>query len=129
MVKKIISWIVLIPTGVVVVVFAIFNRAPVSFDLWPFAYRIDAPLFVAVFAGILLGFILGAGVMVLALGRARRARRVQMYRAEDAEREARYLKSELDKTRDAARRDAAGGMPAKTIVKTAEVIVPPPAVH
>ncbi|WES29498.1 lipopolysaccharide assembly protein LapA domain-containing protein [Varunaivibrio sulfuroxidans] len=127
--KKLISWIVLIPIGVVVVVFAIFNRAPVSFDLWPFAYRIDVPLFIAVFAGVLIGFILGVGVMMLALGRARRARRAQMYRAEDAEREARYLKNELDKAQNSARQNAAGGVPATAMAKTGEVVAPPPAAY
>lgn len=107
--KKLISWIFLLPIAVVIVVFAIFNRTTVSFDLWPFAYRVDVPLFLAVFAGVFLGFLFGLLAMTFPLGRARRARRTQMYRAEDAEREARYLRSELDKAKSAAQADAAGG--------------------
>ena len=59
---KLFLWFLGLPVAIVAVVFAVSNRNWVTFDLWPLPYQIDAPLFVAVFVGVLTGFLFGATV-------------------------------------------------------------------
>lgn len=53
-------WIVTIPVAIVVVLFAVVNRAPVALNLWPFPWEIEAPLFLFTLGAIVFGFLFGA---------------------------------------------------------------------
>lgn len=61
-VVKHLSWIVTIPVTIVVLVFALANRAKVELHFWPFPWTKALPLFVVVlgclFVGIVLGFVI-----------------------------------------------------------------------
>lgn len=56
--------LVLLPLGVVLVVLAVANRAPVRLSLDPFstppAVAVDVPLFLVVFGAVMLGVVAGA---------------------------------------------------------------------
>lgn len=58
--------IVLILISVVLIIFAVGNRQPVSLDLWPFLYETaPIPVFVVFFIGILVGVALSAVVVAI----------------------------------------------------------------
>ncbi len=82
------SWLLTLPLAVVVVVFAIHNRAPVSIDLWP-AYRpVSVPLYLVVLGAVVLGFLAGALVQWVAGGKRRQQARRSNRRLTELEREA-----------------------------------------
>jgi uncharacterized integral membrane protein len=56
---RIFYWIVVIPVAIFAVIFALSNREPVSFDLWPIYHPVEMPPFVAVFVGLLAGLFVG----------------------------------------------------------------------
>ncbi len=92
---KLISWLAGALTALVLVLFAVSNRAPVSLRLEPFPFALELPLYGGVFASLVLGFVLG-GIGAWIAGR--RTRR----RARLAEAEARRLKEELAEARRSA---------------------------
>ena len=85
--------IILVPLALLAVAFAVGNRGNVSLTFDPFSdtpYMVEVPLFVVVFAALILGVILGGAATWLGQGRHRRAAR--MHRR-DVER----LRSDLDR--------------------------------
>lgn len=118
--KRILSWVVMIPFAVVVIVFSAVNRDLVTLDLWPLPHEVTVPVFTLVLAIFIFGFLWGA-VVAWGSGAAqrRRARNAQ-WRAETAERELRSLNNklhererELQDTRDETGGNA-GKLPATT---------------
>ncbi|MBV8963482.1 MAG: DUF1049 domain-containing protein [Hyphomicrobiales bacterium] len=87
--------IILVPLALIAAAFAVGNRGNVSVSFDPFSdtpYTVDAPLFVVVFAALILGVLLGGIGTWLGQGRHRRAAR--MHRR-DVER----LRSDLERMR------------------------------
>lgn len=92
--RKLLRWLILIPLAIVLVLLAVANRAPVTLSLDPFsretpAFAFTLPLFVALFAAIVLGVVIGG--FAVGVGRMR-----WRYRARKAEREAEKLSAEND---------------------------------
>jgi uncharacterized integral membrane protein len=93
-VRRFLSALVAIPVAIVLVLFAVANRAPVVLSLDPFAPEAPAlafqlPLFVVVFLALMAGVVVGGVADWLRQGRYRqeaRARRSEVRRLE-AERE------------------------------------------
>ncbi|HLJ06365.1 MAG TPA: lipopolysaccharide assembly protein LapA domain-containing protein [Acetobacteraceae bacterium] len=77
-----------IPLLLVMVLFALSNRAPVTLVLWPTDFSLEVPLSLAILAGMAIAFLVG-GLLVWfsALAQRRRARR--------AEQEVRLLEAEV----------------------------------
>ena len=73
---RIVISIVGLAVALAAVAFAVANRAPVTLQLWPFPHTYDLPVFILVFLGLGVGFVVG---MVFAwyagLSRRRRDRR------------------------------------------------------
>ncbi len=87
----------MIPLAAVVVAFTVSNRGMVHLDLWPAPYSLDVPVFAAVLAAAVVGFLGGAIVSFVAAGR-RRARNRQLTRMlENAKREEGYLREQVKK--------------------------------
>ena len=97
---KLLSWIAGAVTALVLVLFAVSNRALVSIGIEPFPFTLELPLYGGIFASLVLGFILG-GIGAWIGGR--RTRR----RARHAEAEAKRLRAELAEARQPADRAAA----------------------
>lgn len=62
--KQIISWIIGLPAAIVLIAFALANRAPVKVSFDPLSadvpwFAMSVPLWVLLFAGIFLGLIIG----------------------------------------------------------------------
>lgn len=105
MVNKIVGWLVLVPLCGLMVFFALANRQLVSVNLNPFAAPADAgaagygiPLFVVLYAVLLIGVLLGGTATWFAQAAHRRSER-------HWRREAQMLANELD----AQRRNGPGG--------------------
>src|SRR4051812_6610233 len=80
MLRKIISVVVVLPLLVILVAFAVANRQPVTLSFDPFsasapAYALTLPLFIIVFALLIIGVLLGGVAMWLGARHKRRARR------------------------------------------------------
>lgn len=93
--KRILSWIIMVPFALVVIVFSAVNRELITLDLWPLPHAITVPVFTLVLAVFIFGFLWGGiAAWSSASGSRRRARNAQ-WRAEAAERELRSLNNKL----------------------------------
>jgi uncharacterized integral membrane protein len=62
--RRVLAWIVLAPVATVALLFALANRRRVTVSLDPFsteapAYALDLPMFLVIFAALILGVIIG----------------------------------------------------------------------
>ena len=94
-----ISWIVTLPLMAVVIVLSIFNRAPVTIDLWPLGEQVTLPLSFLVLGGIFVGFLAGALIMWISASRGRRRAREAKFRSSHLEREVIRLQREVDRAK------------------------------
>ncbi|MEK9965318.1 MAG: LapA family protein [Alphaproteobacteria bacterium] len=81
-------WLITLPVAIVVVVFAVNNRGAAEVSLWPFDMIVAWPMFVFVFIGAGIGFLVGATVMWLSSAPARRKSRERAGRVRQLERDA-----------------------------------------
>ncbi|MGH6980375.1 MAG: lipopolysaccharide assembly protein LapA domain-containing protein [Stellaceae bacterium] len=93
---RFIYWFITALIALVVVVFAVSNRAVVALTFFPLPAELQAPLYLVVIAAVILGFIFGACVAWLGAGKHRR--------------EARHLRRRIDRLQ----RDVAKTLPAVT---------------
>jgi len=80
MLRKIVSAVVLLPLLVILVAFAVANRQPVTLSFDPFsstapAYAVTMPLFIVVFAMLIVGVLLGGTAVWFGARHRRRAHR------------------------------------------------------
>jgi uncharacterized integral membrane protein len=105
MIRKIVSFLVLVPLGLVIVALAVANRQAVTVSFDPFnaaapAFALHAPLFVLVFVLVIAGVIIGGMASWLNQGKWRRATR-------RTEGELRTARNEIDRLRrETAAREA-----------------------
>jgi uncharacterized integral membrane protein len=119
MLRRIVGWIVLIPLSVVLIVFALANRQLTVVNFNPLvspdslsAPGVGVPLFLVIFAVLLLGVVLGGVAGWFAHGEVRRERR-------QWRREAERLGRELEATgRSPAKRRAAATLDIDDLVDT-----------
>ncbi|ENN86324.1 putative transmembrane protein [Rhizobium freirei PRF 81] len=110
MAKKIVNLLILLPLGIVLIVFCVANRQSVTLALNPFrpddqVLSLNAPLFVLLFVTLILGMLLGAGVTWFSQGKHRK-------RARNQTQEAVRWQAEADKHRTRAEQ-IAGQLPSK----------------
>ena len=106
---KLLRWMVGIPIGVCIVVFAVANRHYVTVRFDPLPFAPEWPLYGIVFAGLVLGFVGGVTVAWLGGHRTRRDARANKRKAAVLE-------------RDLARRDAAPEPREGALTTTAEPV-------
>ena len=83
--RRLVAWLVGVPLGILLVLFAVSNRGPVSIGIWPFRQGITAPAFILALVPFALGLLLGAGFAGLGTlrvhwrhrGAARKVRRME----------------------------------------------------
>ncbi|MDH4414171.1 MAG: LapA family protein [Rhizobium sp.] len=93
MIRKVVSLVVFLPLGVLLIVLAVANRAPVSLALNPFnpadqALSLSAPFFVFLILAVMLGVLLGALVTWFSQGKHRKKARNQSRMAQQWQAEA-----------------------------------------
>tara|TARA_A100001037_G_C14931183_1_gene536115 strand:- start:274 stop:597 length:324 start_codon:yes stop_codon:yes gene_type:complete len=79
-------WLITVPIAIIVVVFAVNNRGPANVDLWPFDLVIAWPMFVYVFIGAGIGFVVGATLSWISGSAGRKTSRERMARIRELER-------------------------------------------
>jgi len=110
MIRKIVSFLILVPLGLVIVALAVANRQVVTVSFDPFsaaapAFVLHAPLFVLVFVLVIAGVIIGGIASWLKQGKYRRAVR-------RTESELRSAREETDRLRrELVAREAAASSP------------------
>lgn len=92
--RRFISLLLILPISVVLVLLAVANRHPVTLVLDPFAgaVSIEVPLFVLLFAAVIIGIVLGGATVWFKQGRYRKA-------ARSAGREARRASAQVESLR------------------------------
>jgi uncharacterized integral membrane protein len=93
MVRKALSLVVFLPLGVLLIVLAVANRAPVSLALNPFdpadrALSVSAPFFVFLILAVMFGVLMGAIVTWFTQGKYRKKARNQSRMAQQWQAEA-----------------------------------------
>lgn len=106
------SWIITLPLLALAVVFVIFNRDPVSLELWPFGIRLEAPLFLIVLVSALFGLLIGGIAAWMSGGSLRRRARHAQSRADELEREVSRLRREREEVEARASQARGSGPPA-----------------
>ena len=84
---RILFWIVILPLVAVVVVFALFNRDPITLDFWPYPLLLQVPVYLTVLGAVFVGFLLGSAVTWVSQGRWRKRARDRARRIAHLERE------------------------------------------
>jgi len=92
--RRLISWLIMVPAAVAVVIFALNNKESVALDLWPFAMVVEVQLYLLLTIVLGAGVVLGGVVSWAGAGRLRSELRKQSYSGEVARRE---LKTEREK--------------------------------
>ena len=77
--RRFISWLIMIPTAVAVIVFALNNKEPIALNLWPFALVVEMELYLVLTAVLGAGVLLGGVVSWAGGGRLRAELRKQTY--------------------------------------------------
>lgn len=83
--RRLLFWLIGVPFGLVLILFAIANRQPVDVGLWPLPWTLQLPLYGQVLggvvcgliAGICLSWISGAGLRARARASRRRMRELE----------------------------------------------------
>ncbi len=68
---RFLAWLVGVPIAVLLVLFAVSNRDPVSIGIWPFTEGVTAPSFVVALVPFVLGLLIGLGWGGIGATRAR----------------------------------------------------------
>lgn len=110
MAKKIVNLLILLPLGVILIIFCVANRQVVTLALNPFrpedqVLAFNAPLFVLLFIALIIGMLVGSAVTWLSQAKHRK-------RARSQSREAVRWQAEADKHRTRAEQ-IAGHLPSK----------------
>lgn len=84
---KLLFRILLLAAVAVTVVFAIFNRDPVTVDFWPFPFQPEIRLYLVLLATLLIGLLIGSAITWSTQGRWRRRARQRSRRMQALERE------------------------------------------
>jgi len=84
---KAVYWALTLLAVILLIPFAVSNRAPVSLGFWPLPFLVALPLYLLVLSLLLLGFVIGAAAAWLAGRHVRRELRRRRRRVEALERE------------------------------------------
>lgn len=87
MLRWLASVLVLLPLSIIVVLFAVSNRAPVTAELFPLPFVMEIPLYLLVLVALLAGLLAGAVLTWVSGHRIRVAARRESKRARQLEKE------------------------------------------
>ena len=125
--RRLLSWLMMVPAFIAVVVFALNNKTHVVLDLWPSGLVVEMPVYLAFLLALAAGALIGGIAAWWGQGRARGALREQAYDGEVARREltaAREHNTALQRELDQLRTTA---MPSDTPPPKQETLPPPAA--
>lgn len=77
---RVLNSIVAFFVGLLVILFAVSNRAPVTLELWPLPYQLSMGLYAVILLAVLVGFLAGAiGAWMVGGARRREHRRLKRH--------------------------------------------------
>lgn len=91
---RLIVRIFLIVVGLVAILFALNNRAPVDISFWPMPWEMRLPLFLVLVGALMLGIAIGAALAWAGQARHRRSARTEHAKAERHRREIEALRAQ-----------------------------------
>jgi putative membrane protein len=100
---RVLFWIIALPIIAIAMAFAVANHDSVTISLWPLAYRIEIPLYIAVTGALFLGFLVGIIYGWLGSLRVRHRARNETKRAEKLSTENADLRQKLALAENATR--------------------------
>ncbi len=80
---RVLNTILAVIVAVLVVLFAVSNRAPVVVEIWPFPYQLELGLFAVILLAVFVGFVAGLIAAWLLGGKRRRELRTSRIEARD----------------------------------------------
>lgn len=89
-------WLITLPLAIVLVVFAVNNRAFAEVDLWPLGLLVSWPLFIYVFLGVGAGLLMGWLFAWVSAGPARKLARERRARLRELEHKVETMQARLD---------------------------------
>ena len=93
---KVVHWAVIVAAALLLIPFAVSNRATISLGLWPLPFLVYLPLYLLALLLLLAGFVAGAATAWIAGRRVRRELRHRRRRSEALESELKAARSELE---------------------------------
>ncbi|MBL6959113.1 MAG: LapA family protein [Rhodospirillales bacterium] len=103
---KFLSWLIVAPLVVLVAVFSVINRQPISIDLWPLPITAEVPLYAIVLGVLFFGVLWGGLAAWISGGKTRGRVRALTRQMEAAERDRIHLRDKLRKADEAAKEKA-----------------------
>jgi uncharacterized integral membrane protein len=100
---KVLFWIIALPIVAIAMAFAVANHDSVTISLWPLAYRIEIPLYIAVTGALFFGFLVGITYGWIGSLRARHRARAEAKRADKLNAENTELRQKLALAENATR--------------------------
>jgi uncharacterized integral membrane protein len=94
--KRFLSWLIMLMVGLIVIVFSISNHSVVTLDFWPLPVFQDTPIYLPVLASGVLGFGFGAIIAWFSAGASRRKARKASRRASSLENDLTVLKKKIN---------------------------------
>ena len=94
--KRFLSWLIMLMVGLIVIVFSISNHSVVTLDFWPLPVFQDTPIYVPVLTSGFLGFGFGAIIAWLSAGASRSKARKANRRASGLEKNLTTLQKKID---------------------------------
>lgn len=112
MLRKLVIWFVVVPIAIIILMFALANREPVTVSFDPFsttspAASLTLPLFVVIFILLIVGVVIGGAAAWLRQGKYRRSTRLLEGDIAALRREVEVLNERLATSAHAAPEDAA----------------------
>lgn len=98
------SWIVTVPLGIIVILFAVSNRELVVLTLWPLPFELEMSLFLPVLGALVIGFVAGGAIAWWSGGRYRRLARRQNSRLKSLTAEVEALRASTSQAEEAETR-------------------------
>jgi|JI10StandDraft_1071094.scaffolds.fasta_scaffold373866_3 uncharacterized integral membrane protein len=109
--RRIAFWLIGLPLAVVAVLFAISNRSPVVFELWPLPVELETPRFLPVLTAALIGFLVGGIIAWFGGGDNRRKARQRGAEVVQARTEVLRLSQKLEQLQQARAAEVKATLP------------------
>lgn len=96
-IAKLLTWIVIAPVGIALVVFSVVNRHAVRVDFWPFEFAPEVRLFAIILGILAIGVCWGGMAAWLAGAPQRRRAREAQRRADSLQTDLRQARNQIDR--------------------------------
>jgi len=97
------SWIILYPLAVVMIVLAVSNRGPVDIDLWPVPITVGVPLYALLFGAVFFGVVWGGLATWMSGSETRKISRNRAREIKAADSEINRLKKQINRLEEETR--------------------------